>query len=417
MRLGPGHPVPHPVDQLHLLTQLIESSRQRCQVASQVVTPALDLTHLLAHAVEGAEATLELRHPRTQIRDPLIDGLEVGLLELEAPRALPHILLQFGQRRSQLLVFFPDLPLSNTDLVRLLNDLGVEGTKRIDARIDLLHLFDLRPGFCSYYASTEVILLRSLGIPARLAVGFAQGERQDDESEGDIYLVRQRDAHAWPEVYFPGLGWVEFEPTASQLPIQRRLGESQPATAAGSTLPPGGDIEGRLDDRLEGVEDAELDLSYEASPNTAKTAATYAVILALILLSVIWRRRRRHGLAPLPVLLEGGLRRLGLQPPSALRRWARRVALAPLERAYLELNHALVRLNAPPDLADTPAERVAALAHLLPAAMDPAQRLLAEYHATTYSPRPGSFHAARQAARTIRDLSWRARIRRLVTRR
>ena len=276
-------------------------------------------------------------------------------------------------------------------------------------------LFDLRQGFCSYYASTEVILLRSLGIPARLAVGFAQGERQDDESEGDIYLVRQRDTHAWPEVYFPGLGWVEFEPTASQLPIHRRLGESQPATAAGSTLPPGGDIEGRLDDRLEGVEDAELDLSYEASPNTAKTAATYAVILALILLSLIWHRRRRRGLAPLPVLLEGGLRRLGLQPPPALRRWARRVALAPLERAYLELNHALVRLNAPPDLADTPAERVAALAHLLPAAMDPAQRLLAEYHATTYSPRPGSLHVARQAARAIRDLSWRARIRRLVT--
>jgi len=141
------------------------------------------------------------------------------------------------------------------------------------------------------------------------------------------------------------------------------------------------------------------------------------VILALILLSLIWRRRRRHGLAPLPVLLEGGLRRLGLQPPSALRRWARRVALAPLERAYLELNHALVRLNAPPDLADTPAERVAALAHLLPAAMDPAQRLLAEYHATTYSPRPGSFHVARQAARAIRDLSWRAKVRRLTVRR
>lgn len=285
-------------------------------------------------------------------------------------------------------------------------------------------LFDLRQGFCSYYASAEVILLRSLGIPARLAVGFAQGERQDDEGEGDIYLVRQRDAHSWPEVYFPGLGWVEFEPTASQSPIYRSLGEDRPGGGgAGGPAPPGGSAEGYLDERLERIRDTELDPAYEAfagaAPDSRKTVITWAVFLALGLVSIFlaWRIGRRRGLPPLPILLETGLRRFDLELPSALRRWARRVALAPLERAYLELNHALVRLNAPPDLADTPAERVAALAHLLPAAVDPAQRLLGEYHATTYSPHPGDINIAQQAARAIRDLSWRARIRQLATRR
>jgi len=84
-------------------------------------------------------------------------------------------------------------------------------------------LFDLRQGFCNYYASAEVILLRSLGIPARLAVGYAQGERL--QGIPDAYIVRQRDAHAWPEVYFPGIGWVEFEPTVSQPSLVRPLGE------------------------------------------------------------------------------------------------------------------------------------------------------------------------------------------------
>ncbi len=88
-------------------------------------------------------------------------------------------------------------------------------------------LFESKSGFCNYYASAQVILLRSLGIPARYAVGFAQGE-QVVENEGNkppeakVFIVRQRDSHAWPEVYFPDLGWVEFEPTASQPEIARQ---------------------------------------------------------------------------------------------------------------------------------------------------------------------------------------------------
>ncbi|HEY8171337.1 MAG TPA: transglutaminaseTgpA domain-containing protein [Candidatus Limnocylindria bacterium] len=66
-----------------------------------------------------------------------------------------------------------------------------------------------RTGYCEYFATTLAIMVRSLGLPARVAVGFAPGERQEDLT----YLVRESSAHAWVEVYFPGYGWQIFEST------------------------------------------------------------------------------------------------------------------------------------------------------------------------------------------------------------
>ncbi len=86
-------------------------------------------------------------------------------------------------------------------------------------------LFELREGYCTYYATAMATMLRSLGIPARLAAGFSQGEW--DASIGQ-YVVRERDAHTWVEVYFPGYGWVEFEPTSSEEPFDRDGEEPQP---------------------------------------------------------------------------------------------------------------------------------------------------------------------------------------------
>jgi transglutaminase-like putative cysteine protease len=80
-------------------------------------------------------------------------------------------------------------------------------------------LFDERQGYCNYYASAMVLMLRSQGIPARMAAGFAQGTYEADRG---VYLVRERDAHTWVEVYFPGYGWVEFEPTADEAPLDRQ---------------------------------------------------------------------------------------------------------------------------------------------------------------------------------------------------
>lgn len=79
-------------------------------------------------------------------------------------------------------------------------------------------LFDLKRGYCNYYASAMVVMLRSLGIPARMAAGFAQGTYDAVQA---AYVVRERDAHTWVEVYFPGYGWIEFEPTSAQSPLNR----------------------------------------------------------------------------------------------------------------------------------------------------------------------------------------------------
>ncbi len=95
-------------------------------------------------------------------------------------------------------------------------------------------LFDRREGYCNYYATAMVLMLRSQGVPARMAAGFAQGTW---DPERGAFLVRERDAHTWVEVYFPGYGWTEFEPTADEAPIQRQ-DDPLPQTVLPTVTPP-----------------------------------------------------------------------------------------------------------------------------------------------------------------------------------
>ncbi len=86
-------------------------------------------------------------------------------------------------------------------------------------------LFTARQGYCDYYATSMVVLARAVGLPARVVVGYASGEYDALAAE---YIVRQKDAHTWVEIYFSGIGWVEFEPTAGQ-PALARPGEERAA--------------------------------------------------------------------------------------------------------------------------------------------------------------------------------------------
>jgi len=79
-------------------------------------------------------------------------------------------------------------------------------------------LFDLRKGYCDYYATAMVVRARASGIPARFVSGYAPGEY---DAANARYIVRELHAHSWAEVYFPKIGWVEFEPTAFQPEIDR----------------------------------------------------------------------------------------------------------------------------------------------------------------------------------------------------
>ena len=79
-------------------------------------------------------------------------------------------------------------------------------------------LFDLGKGYCDYYATTMVVMARSVGIPARFVSGYSSGSYDAPNAQ---YVVRELNAHSWVEVYFPEIGWVEFEPTASLPEIER----------------------------------------------------------------------------------------------------------------------------------------------------------------------------------------------------
>jgi protein-glutamine gamma-glutamyltransferase len=71
-------------------------------------------------------------------------------------------------------------------------------------------LFDTKAGFCEYFATAMTVMLRTQGIPAREVNGFLPGEYND---VGGDYIVRASDAHSWVEAYFPGTGWLTFDPT------------------------------------------------------------------------------------------------------------------------------------------------------------------------------------------------------------
>jgi protein-glutamine gamma-glutamyltransferase len=93
-------------------------------------------------------------------------------------------------------------------------------------------LFDDRRGFCEQIGTALVVMLRSLGIPARLGVGYAAGERNPFTG---LYEVRASDAHAWAEVWFPGVGWQIFDPTAS-VPLAGESGLAGAGAGLGAFL-------------------------------------------------------------------------------------------------------------------------------------------------------------------------------------
>ncbi|HXM64050.1 MAG TPA: DUF3488 and transglutaminase-like domain-containing protein [Terriglobales bacterium] len=84
-------------------------------------------------------------------------------------------------------------------------------------------LFERKQGHCEYFASSMAIMLRTLGIPSRVVNGFRTGEFNDLTSQ---YLVRGSNAHSWVEAYFPGYGWISFDPTPAA-PMQMHTGWSR----------------------------------------------------------------------------------------------------------------------------------------------------------------------------------------------
>lgn len=92
-------------------------------------------------------------------------------------------------------------------------------------------LFDLRRGYCDYYATAFAVLARLAGLPTRFATGYAVGSWDPVE---EVWIITEAEAHSWPEVYFPEYGWIPFEPTAGR-PTLSRIG--LPETSSGVAVP------------------------------------------------------------------------------------------------------------------------------------------------------------------------------------
>ncbi len=101
-------------------------------------------------------------------------------------------------------------------------------TNRIDE-----FLFETKAGFCEHYSSSFTFMLRAAGIPARVVAGYQGGELS---RSGNVWEVRQMDAHAWTEVWLEGQGWLRVDPTAFVAPERVEQGMNTMTQAQGATM-------------------------------------------------------------------------------------------------------------------------------------------------------------------------------------
>ncbi len=163
-------------------------------------------------------------------------------------------------------------------------------------------LFDEKQGYCTFYASAMIEMLRVLHIPSRIAVGFYPAKF--DSSQGG-YLYRDSNAHAWVEVYFPTYGWVPFEPTAARAaisrepatPVSSNSSASAPANTGGNGL---GDSQRLLDENQFGGGGTGVFIAPKPQTTLFDWVVRVMVVVLLAIvgfMSYLWLRGMR-GLSP-----------------------------------------------------------------------------------------------------------------------
>jgi transglutaminase-like putative cysteine protease len=245
-----------------------------------------------------------------------------------------------------------------------------------------------RTGYCQYFASSMALMARSLGLPARVAVGFAPGE---PAGEG-TYLVREANAHAWVEIYFPGYGWEIFESTRSIPGVVRVSGDPDSATSY-QQIDPSRWLEEDIPvpDALDGVDalpSAELapgaidpqdpQAADEAAANRTNNALIVAAIVLVGLVALWWRMQHLN------------------------RRWR---LLPPGERAWQQLTAAAGRAGIGPRPSETIYEYAGWLEEQLPKHSEPIRQVADGKVWQAYSGRTMSAFAAHtldKASATLR---------------
>jgi transglutaminase-like putative cysteine protease len=179
-----------------------------------------------------------------------------------------------------------------------------------------------KAGFCQQYAAAMAWMVRVAGIPARVAFGFTRGGTKD----GSTYVITNRNAHAWTEVYFSGYGWVPFDatPAASVVGASRSTwapDTDRPATtpsSSGGPAAPGtgpsaaAQNPGRQDNPFNdnGLTGAGSTASVSGSRTALLVVSIAALVIALLLVPAIrralTRRRRYHATVPKTALVAAG---------------------------------------------------------------------------------------------------------------
>jgi transglutaminase-like putative cysteine protease len=171
----------------------------------------------------------------------------------------------------------------------------------------IAEFLDERVGYCEQFAGAMAIMARSLGIPSRVVVGFTQGSRDED----GVWHVTVRDAHAWPELWFEGVGWARFEPTPRS---GATVFTPEYARADAGDIPAGGDdTRGLLD--TEGFDPVEVDrtpgLALPLGPLAALALLIALALLAMPLARRLVRRRRRLHARQYAAVVDGAWAEVG----------------------------------------------------------------------------------------------------------
>jgi transglutaminase-like putative cysteine protease len=245
-------------------------------------------------------------------------------------------------------------------------------------------LFDVREGYCDYYAAAMAVMARVVGIPARVAAGYSQGEYN---SETGAYRVREKNAHAWVEIYFPRYGWVEFEPTTSEPAIVRPKPPkvAEPSEDRGQSEPLG------YEDRY-GEDDFEH--GGQLIPGQVPRRLPAVRWLGGLILLLI-----PAGLATLWTWRERKLKGLNL-----------------VERVYERLCGFARRLGIEFQRHQTPYEYAAALITALPDGQGPVQRITDLYVMERFSGQEVGGQEAEKAWRGLRPILWRRWLQRRLER-
>ncbi|HKE98561.1 MAG TPA: DUF3488 and transglutaminase-like domain-containing protein [Actinomycetes bacterium] len=256
-----------------------------------------------------------------------------------------------------------------------------------------------RRGYCEQFAASMAVLARVLGIPSRVAVGFTPGELT-----GDGYRITAQDLHAWPELWFTGVGWIRFEPTPRPDQISDPFWTSPVGRTAAppTTLPgvsptpsasPGAGANPRLPDEATGGQ--------AGGDSGGGLLRNPFVQVALVLLLLV-------ALLPAAKAARRGAARARAREPAA----AVRDAWAGLTDLALD-----VRAGRRP--AESPGRFARRLGARFPDAAEPLERLTRVFERAVYGSRPPSAEQAGQAralaatarGRILRALGWRDRLR------